>query len=313
MVTAGLDGKVKVWDLRTYKELDSYDLTPASALDVSQLGLVATSHNGTTKVWKGLFEGKHQDNPYMEHKLPGALIQDMHFCPFDDVLGIGHSDGFSSVIVPGSGEPNFDTFEANPYQNKKQRQESEVKQLLEKVRAIPPNASLTSPKARTGDHHPEPGLCRHCGRDLQEGVGQGGGGGQEEQDVQGQEHQEGEERIEAGAAEVEEELGPKEGINQGGCHQEGGHKGNHPNQGVEGALEGVEGTQEARRGEANGRGAREVQEEEEGVKETPAETIPLLMRRGGHGSHGIRQPIPRGKKLFRSKFCEKTRSLFFFG
>jgi hypothetical protein len=36
-------------------------------------------------------------------------------------------------VVPGSGEANFDTFENNPYQNVQQRQEQEVRQLLEKL------------------------------------------------------------------------------------------------------------------------------------------------------------------------------------
>eukprot|EP00826_Nyctotherus_ovalis_P038885 TRINITY_DN3683_c0_g1_i1.p2 TRINITY_DN3683_c0_g1~~TRINITY_DN3683_c0_g1_i1.p2 ORF type:complete len:188 (-),score=66.44 TRINITY_DN3683_c0_g1_i1:148-666(-) len=54
-------------------------------------------------------------------------------CIRDSFMGIGHSNGFSSVVVPGSGESNFDSFEANPYESKKQKREAVVRSLLEKL------------------------------------------------------------------------------------------------------------------------------------------------------------------------------------
>lgn len=60
----------------------------------------------------------------------------MRFCPFQDVLTVGHTSGLSSLLVPGAGEPNFDSAEADPFENKNMRREREVRGLLDKVRFL---------------------------------------------------------------------------------------------------------------------------------------------------------------------------------
>ena len=74
-------------------------------------------------------------SPYLRHELPGEAIVSLRFRPFDDVCAVGHSGGVSSMIVPGSGEPNFDSLEADPFDATKARQEREVHALLDKLPA----------------------------------------------------------------------------------------------------------------------------------------------------------------------------------
>ena len=51
MATSGLDGQLKIWDIRTYKHLNSYFTpTPASALDISQSGLLGVGFGSHVQV-----------------------------------------------------------------------------------------------------------------------------------------------------------------------------------------------------------------------------------------------------------------------
>jgi U3 small nucleolar RNA-associated protein 7 len=69
----------------------------------------------------------------MTHHIPSSIVSSLRFCPYDDILGVGHETGFESLIIPGAGEPNFDAREANPYQTSQQRRETEVRNLLDKL------------------------------------------------------------------------------------------------------------------------------------------------------------------------------------
>ncbi|KFB39615.1 hypothetical protein ZHAS_00007056 [Anopheles sinensis] len=138
MATAALDKKVKIWDIRQLEgPLETYHLnTPASGIDLSQRGLMGLSMGNVCEIYRRSTEesGKGSMSPYIRQRTDGS-ISNLRFCPYEDILGVATEKGFTSLIVPGSGEPNFDTFEANPYQSKTQRREEEVHSLLDKVPA----------------------------------------------------------------------------------------------------------------------------------------------------------------------------------
>lgn len=139
MVSAGQDMKMSVWDIRMFKEVNSYfTRQPASTVSISDRGLTAVGWGTQTSIWRGLFtkhalEQEKIQSPYMAWGGEGKRIERTRWCPFEDVLGISTDQGFSSILVPGAGEPNFDALEVNPHENKKQRQEAEVKSLLNKL------------------------------------------------------------------------------------------------------------------------------------------------------------------------------------
>ncbi|OJJ47163.1 hypothetical protein ASPZODRAFT_151707 [Penicilliopsis zonata CBS 506.65] len=139
MVSTGQDMKMNVWDIRMFREVHSYSChQPGSSVAISDRGLTAVGWGTQVSVWRGLFDAALADqgkvqSPYMAWGGEGQRIENLGWCPFEDVLGVSHDQGFSSIIVPGAGEPNFDALEANPYENVKQRQEAEVQGLLNKL------------------------------------------------------------------------------------------------------------------------------------------------------------------------------------
>ncbi|CAD5224862.1 unnamed protein product [Bursaphelenchus xylophilus] len=132
MVTVGLDRQLKVWDLRNYKEMSAYKLPfPPSHVTISQMGQVAVGCGVNVQVYSDP-NINTITKPFLTYRAPSS-VSSLQFCPYEDVLGIGHAHGFASILVPGSGDPNFDALRENPYETKKQRREREVRQLLEKL------------------------------------------------------------------------------------------------------------------------------------------------------------------------------------
>lgn len=138
MVTGGADSQVRIWDLRMYRETHAYYTTggPPRTMDISQQGILGIGHGMQNTFWSSDALKMKVKDPYMRHDVPGCgPVESLRFRPYEDVCGVGHRKGFSSIVIPGSGEPNLDTMEynTNPYQDAKQRREAEVRSLLDKL------------------------------------------------------------------------------------------------------------------------------------------------------------------------------------
>ncbi|XP_049866954.1 WD repeat-containing protein 46 [Pectinophora gossypiella] len=135
MATSGVDRSLKIWDIRNLDgPLQHYKLRSAPEdLEFSQKDMLAVGLGEVVEIYNNCCT-QTTERPYLRHRM-AKTINNFKFCPYEDVLGVGTTSGFTSIIVPGSGEPNFDALESNPFQTKTQRREAEVKSLLEKIPA----------------------------------------------------------------------------------------------------------------------------------------------------------------------------------
>ncbi|SCU91578.1 LADA_0F10792g1_1 [Lachancea dasiensis] len=168
MVTTGADKSMKIWDIRNFRELHTVENlpTPGSNVEISDSGLLALSRGPHVTLWKDAFKSnkssrpyfgssgfKDRNTPYMSSMFPGSKVTNTQFVPFEDLLGVGHQDGVRNLIIPGAGEANYDALEINPFETAKQRQEQEVRTLLNKLPAdsiaLDPNVIGTVDKRAT--------------------------------------------------------------------------------------------------------------------------------------------------------------------
>ncbi|KAG9050328.1 Small subunit (SSU) processome component [Tulasnella sp. UAMH 9824] len=139
LATSGMDGKVKVWDCRNWKgcvrEWEQRG-TGHAEVEWSQKGFLGVASGGTVNVYTPpSILTEHRGSPplYLTHPIPHRPLTSARFCPYTDMLTIGHANGLSSIIVPGAGEPTFDSSEVDPFESKKMRREREVHNLLDKI------------------------------------------------------------------------------------------------------------------------------------------------------------------------------------
>ena len=135
MYTGGSDGVVKLWDLRMFKEVSRLHFKKAiSSLDISQRGLLGVGFQNCVSIYKDVdVVSGIKPSVYMRHKGNGSPLERFRFRPFEDVGVLSHSNGISSIVVPGAGEAKFDSLDVIPFQDRKQRNEAQVRSLLDKL------------------------------------------------------------------------------------------------------------------------------------------------------------------------------------
>ena len=135
MATSGQDMKLKIWAVRNVDKAvaqSSLAGRPATSRHVSQSGMLAAGFGCRVAVYDSAIFRANQP-VYMSHMLPGETVQSARFCPFEDLLLVGSSRGIQSLLVPGAGSAQIDSFANNPFETKKQKRETQVRNLLEKL------------------------------------------------------------------------------------------------------------------------------------------------------------------------------------
>jgi U3 small nucleolar RNA-associated protein 7 len=130
LATEGCDGSLRVWDLRNFEREYSRtnDRYVSSDVAFSATGVLGTARGHRVE----FFRTTENQKPFLVHDFESP-VKCLKFVTFEDFAVCGLENGISSVVVPGSGEPNIDSSVANPFATPRWRQEQEVRGLLDKI------------------------------------------------------------------------------------------------------------------------------------------------------------------------------------
>jgi len=133
LVTTGADCQIKLWDLRTLQPLQQYfSKDTVKCVEISQKGFLALAFRNRVQIWKEAFKTK-QSLAFLNHTFTRSHISSLAFCPYADTLVIGHSNGITSISVPGANEQSQSTHISNSTKGNNYLRELEVRQLIEKL------------------------------------------------------------------------------------------------------------------------------------------------------------------------------------
>ncbi|KAI5191700.1 U3 small nucleolar RNA-associated protein 7 [Nematocida minor] len=122
--------EIKTWDNRNmYAPLHEITLPSlVSEMGLSQTGKLAVAQKGSVIVYN-----EHM-KPQIQHHIGREVAHSLAYRPYEDILTVGTGIGIENVIIPGAGLETYRRNE-NPTVSKKEKRNSEVRRILEKIPA----------------------------------------------------------------------------------------------------------------------------------------------------------------------------------